>query len=175
MYIWIPNSGSVYFADTKAAAMQKADIQKMSTLGLVRHQKTWASISVQQRCRYRAFQVYIDIDVAGPAHKKTNLPASHEDAVDLLKSSLPLPPTILVDSGHGLHAYWFLSRSRGCLRLRTSASRQLLMRRFVLSFKYHRRAAGLGNGQCLRPGQGAPRPGHNEHEARCGANVVLRP
>ena len=139
MYVWIPREGSVYFRKTEEAAAyaeSKNDRNVYFGLGT-----TTKALGVDKRPS--AMQVssipglWLDIDIAGPAHKKTNLPMSHEDAIDLLNSSLPLPPTILVDSGHGLHAYWLF---REPWTFETEDERQqaaTLMRRFVLSFKYH--------------------------------------
>lgn len=47
---------------------------------------------------------WIDIDIKSDAHKATDLPPSLEDAASLLEE-LP-EPTLVVDSGHGLHAWW---------------------------------------------------------------------
>lgn len=48
----------------------------------------------------------IDIDDGTKAHKSNKLPKSIEQAVSILD---PFPePTVLVDSGHGLHVYWLL-------------------------------------------------------------------
>ena len=139
MYIWIPKRGSVYFGDTqKAAEYADAHKDKNVYFGLGTTQ-----IQLEADKRPSILQVstipgmWLDIDIAGPAHKKQNLPASREDAIDLLNSSLPLPPSILVDSGHGLHAYWLFKEPWA---LETEDERQKaahLMRRFVLSFKYH--------------------------------------
>ena len=49
--------------------------------------------------------LWADIDVAGPVHKKPNLPPTEEDARGLL-GKLPFAPTILVHSGHGLQGWW---------------------------------------------------------------------
>lgn len=49
--------------------------------------------------------VWMDIDIASDAHKETKLPPTLDAAVQLLQS-FPLPPSILVNSGHGLHGYW---------------------------------------------------------------------
>jgi putative DNA primase/helicase len=52
--------------------------------------------------------LWVDLDVEGPGHK----PAAHErllpskDAARDLLYSLPLAPSLVVDSGHGLQAYW---------------------------------------------------------------------
>jgi hypothetical protein len=50
--------------------------------------------------------VWADIDVLDPlAHAATNLPPTLEAAV-ALAYELPVPPTLLIDSGHGLYAWW---------------------------------------------------------------------
>ena len=52
--------------------------------------------------------LWADIDVAGPVHKKPNLPETIEAAREVL-AQLPFAPTILVHSGHGLQAWWLFS------------------------------------------------------------------
>lgn len=49
--------------------------------------------------------LWIDVDVADDAHKERALPPSLADAVSLVQS-FQREPSILVHSGHGLHAYW---------------------------------------------------------------------
>jgi hypothetical protein len=49
--------------------------------------------------------LWADIDMAGPAHPGKALPASFEEVQHLL-DDLPLAPSVVVDSGHGAHAYW---------------------------------------------------------------------
>jgi len=51
--------------------------------------------------------LWCDIDVSGEGHQKQNLPQSTEEAQSIL-SEMPLAPSIVVHSGHGLHAYWLL-------------------------------------------------------------------
>src|SRR5262249_8240434 len=51
--------------------------------------------------------LHADIDIAGPPHKKPNLPPTEADARALL-DDMPLKPTVVVHSGHGLQAYWLL-------------------------------------------------------------------
>jgi len=46
--------------------------------------------------------LWMDVDLAGPAHKQTNLPASLTDCYPLF----PVDPTIVVSSGAGIHCYW---------------------------------------------------------------------
>lgn len=50
--------------------------------------------------------LWTDIDHAGPgaAHQKKNLPPSFEAALSILPPEFP--PSLIVNSGHGLHAYW---------------------------------------------------------------------
>jgi hypothetical protein len=55
-----------------------------------------------------AFSVIgMDIDIADPKKPNKSLPADIDEAVSALET-LPLPPSILVNSGSGLHAYWVL-------------------------------------------------------------------
>lgn len=55
--------------------------------------------------------LWADIDVAGPAHKAQALPPTVAEAIGLVESVFPpdLRPSAYIDSGHGLHAYWFLA------------------------------------------------------------------
>jgi hypothetical protein len=52
--------------------------------------------------------VWIDIDIAGAAHQKNHLPATHADALQLADDAFHTPPSFVVDSGHGLHLYFLL-------------------------------------------------------------------
>ena len=51
--------------------------------------------------------LWCDIDTSGPAHSKDNLPKNLEEAKGIL-TEMPFPPSVIVSSGHGLHAYWLL-------------------------------------------------------------------
>lgn len=51
--------------------------------------------------------LYADIDIKSNAHAETALPCSTYEAIEFL-NSLPLKPSIIVNSGNGLHAYWLL-------------------------------------------------------------------
>lgn len=48
---------------------------------------------------------WLDIDLQGPSHAAKNLPATLEDAISLLQV-YPQEPTLVVQSGHGLHVWW---------------------------------------------------------------------
>ncbi len=51
--------------------------------------------------------LWADIDLLGPGRDKKPLPATLDDAQGILER-LPHAPSMLVHSGHGLHAYWVL-------------------------------------------------------------------
>jgi bacterioferritin-associated ferredoxin len=53
-----------------------------------------------------------DIDVKGDAHKETALPETADIALDFL-NTLPLKPSIVVNSGNGLHVYWLFDKPLG--------------------------------------------------------------
>ena len=53
--------------------------------------------------------LYADIDVRGDAHAQTSLPSSVDEATDFLHS-LKIKPSIIVNSGNGIHGYWLLDK-----------------------------------------------------------------
>lgn len=53
--------------------------------------------------------LYADIDVKGDAHAQTFLPSSVIEATDFLHS-LKIKPSIIVNSGNGIHGYWLLDK-----------------------------------------------------------------
>lgn len=140
MYVWTPGQGSTYFTSTEKAALYveatKAGKDIYYGLGATR-----AKLSRDKRptnmqvCGIPG--LWLDIDIADDAHKKKNLPPSQEEAIDLLESNLPLRPTILTHSGHGLHAYWLFKEPWLFETEDERVQAATLLRRFVLSFKYH--------------------------------------
>jgi len=48
---------------------------------------------------------WADVDYAGKDHTKLNLPPAEADAWELIHA-MPIPPTIVVHTGHGLQAWW---------------------------------------------------------------------
>lgn len=51
--------------------------------------------------------LHADIDVAGPAHAETQLPDTKEAALTHVQT-LTIQPSVVVDTGYGLQAYWIL-------------------------------------------------------------------
>ena len=51
--------------------------------------------------------IHGEYDIKGPAHKEPNLPESMEELLGFLHG-LEYPPSIIVYSGNGVHAYWLL-------------------------------------------------------------------
>ncbi len=64
--------------------------------------------------------LWADLDIAGPGHRSQRLPPDRESALRLLEA-VPKPPSIVVDSGGGLHVYWLLQEP---LILANAADRQ---------------------------------------------------
>lgn len=48
-----------------------------------------------------------DVDVLGPVHKEKDLPKTEKEAIDFV-NGLKLKPSIIVQSGNGVHAFWLL-------------------------------------------------------------------
>jgi putative DNA primase/helicase len=53
--------------------------------------------------------LWADVDYAGENHKKPNLPETEADALWLI-DSMPAPASIVLNSGHGLQAWWLFDR-----------------------------------------------------------------
>lgn len=49
--------------------------------------------------------IWLDVDVKHPTHSKPNLPPSIDDA-KRLAAEMPLPPSMVIESGHGIYALW---------------------------------------------------------------------
>lgn len=73
--------------------------------------------------------LWLDLDIAGDDHAKKHLPPDIPTALSLI-AQFPLKPTIIVDTGHGLHLWWLFQE---LYLVRTDQDRariQSLSRRF---------------------------------------------
>jgi hypothetical protein len=81
----------------------------------------WFGCATRKRCLgdlrggdedcYEVSGLWVDFDVKGPHHVAENLPPTYEDALALL-GDYPLSPSIVNDTGGGLHAYWLFDELR---------------------------------------------------------------
>lgn len=106
--IWLlPSKRSKFFDNVEAAAryaIEEADSSDVYFgVGLLRQ--------APKRGRGKLTDVagiggmWADIDVAGPGHLRTDLPPSFDDARSMIDDVGPRP-SVIVDSGHGMHVYW---------------------------------------------------------------------
>ena len=56
---------------------------------------------------YEVVTIHVDFDIKGPAHVEKRLPESEKEVLDYL-AELPHPPSFIIRSGNGIHAYWIL-------------------------------------------------------------------
>ncbi len=85
--------------------------------------------------------LWMDIDVSAGVHANNKLPQSTEEARELL-GRFPLPPTILIHSGYGLHGYWLFKEP---LELESEAERTEasgLLQRFQFTIRETAREHG---------------------------------
>jgi hypothetical protein len=74
--------------------------------------------------------LYFDLDLASGTHAASTLPATEAEALAFLQA-LPAPPSLVVHTGGGLHAYWLFATP---VWLRTDAERAAmthLLKQFV--------------------------------------------
>lgn len=53
--------------------------------------------------------LWVDLDIGTEGHKKPGIPTL-DDALDLLGEDGFPAPTVIIDTGHGLHAYWLFTQ-----------------------------------------------------------------
>ncbi len=60
---------------------------------------------------YKLNALFVDIDCGSDGHKKESMFKSKQDALDFIDNMHGIPkPSIIVDSGNGLHLYWLLKQ-----------------------------------------------------------------
>lgn len=82
-----------------------------------------------------------DVDVAGAAHTKDRLPPDYERAMAVVRS-MGLPPTVVVDSGHGLQAWWAFREIEMFADDRHRRSARVLARAWAITLRERARALG---------------------------------
>lgn len=90
--------------------------------------------------------LFVDVDFGTHGHAAARLPPTEADAQTLL-GAVPLAPTLVVHSGHGLHAYWLF---REVFAIASTEERQFL-RRLNDRLQATLRAAAQEKGWTLDP------------------------
>lgn len=112
--VWtLQNRRSQWFTDLDAAAeyaqRQASDKDVYVGVGMAPDEVASHPDAWKQRCPTAKVAgivgLWADVDVLDPVHSKTNLPPTIEDALALI-DSLGLSPSLVIDSGHGVQAYW---------------------------------------------------------------------
>ncbi|MFN9371937.1 MAG: hypothetical protein ACK6D3_08650, partial [Planctomycetaceae bacterium] len=102
----LPGQRSEFFTSSDAAAQYASSKQSTHDVyfGVALMGPTAAGRGQLEQVSALAF-LWADIDLAGSAHPGHPLPQTIEEAQSLL-AEMPYRPSLVVDSGHGLHAYW---------------------------------------------------------------------
>ena len=85
--------------------------------------------------------LWADLDVKGEAHQANNLPPTGKDAMRITEA-IPLKPTLIVHSGHGLQVWWLFKELWVFEGEDERKEAQELSRRFQATLK--QRAKGYG-------------------------------
>ena len=147
MTVWAPKEDRrntlKYFEDVELAAQYAESVKDTNVyfgLGLTRAElPDGKRPTALQVCGIAGFWIDIDIADSAGAHKAVNLPATQQDAEELISAAIPrhMPPTVLTHSGHGLHAYWLFKEPWLFESEEERVQAAHLVQRFVLSFKFH--------------------------------------
>jgi hypothetical protein len=108
--IWTaPNNKSKFFKDIDKAVRYIDKIKDKDYEIYIQTGMTAGNLGLYRRGKKKEIiglpGFYMDIDIAGDNHEKTNLPPTITDAVALIKGH-GIEPTLIVKSGHGIHAWW---------------------------------------------------------------------
>jgi len=85
--------------------------------------------------------LFLDLDIRAPEHRKTNLPESHDEAMQLL-NAIPQEPTYIINSGHGMQAWWLFKEVWMFDSPTERADAEQLEKRLVYYLKQKPRSAG---------------------------------
>lgn len=146
LLIWThPEKRSLWFQETAKAAraaLSKAALGQQVYLGVclmpagLRHDERGPADRAMASAG-----LWLDLDIQGPGHKKTNLPTTQDEALALLDPAWP--PSAVVHSGGGLQIWWFHKEP---VYFATIAERQryaVTVDRWQRSIRNRARVAGL--------------------------------
>lgn len=113
MNLWTSNGSRSHWHDVAADHRHKADAAiSINQTGEVWYQTGLTAEALGEKRRGREVEMvavpglHADVDWQHPCHKKADrLPPTLEDALSIIHAA-PLPPTLIVHSGHGLQPYW---------------------------------------------------------------------
>ena len=114
VYIYmLPNRRSIWFEnfsnlDAAIQVHKDKDIYTSGGLGPLDNPRRAENRRVQQIDVAGITGLWADIDVAHRVHGKKELPPTIERALEVLERA-ELEPTLLVDSGHGIQAWWLFT------------------------------------------------------------------
>lgn len=86
--------------------------------------------------------LWVDIDYAHEAHQKQALPPDLQAAILLATNSVSLPPSLIVHSGHGIHAWWLFKEVWTFDNDRERSQAASLVRRLQHTIKESAKAKG---------------------------------
>ena len=117
----------------RAVALSDRGLDIWHAVNLFGHKPTFANRGKGEDVSYQT-AVIVDIDICSDAHKESNLAATFDEA----KSFLPFEPSVIVNSGYGLHAYYIFDTP---IKI-TNENREELKRRNNLLLDVIRQRAG---------------------------------
>jgi hypothetical protein len=106
---WLEQPTASHVAERALALADQHDVY----IGMARQDRAVAVPAGKDAAFYRGGSatalaipaVWIEVDWLDPVHTATNLPPTRGDALALV-DEFELPPSVVVDSGHGLQAWW---------------------------------------------------------------------
>ena len=115
VYIYmLPTRQSIWFShfenlDAAVALHADMDVYTSGGLGPLDNPDRASNRRVQQKDVAGIAGLWADIDVAHEVHSKKNLPQTVEQALEILELA-EFQPTMLVNSGHGIQAWWLFTQ-----------------------------------------------------------------
>jgi hypothetical protein len=86
--------------------------------------------------------LWCDIDIKGPGHGRSDLPETVDDALELAHAIEGFPPTLLVHSGGGIHAYWLFKEPWVIESKEEREKAQILVRSWEDTLRQHAKEKG---------------------------------